>query len=206
MAAATADIDDLVNAVDEKTSCICYFGGDPSPQLPYSIAASVRARAKNPGRILRICWETNGSMNPAMLPKMAALSVKSGGCIKFDLKAWDEHLHRALCGVTNRRTFGNFATLAELTRTRTEPPPLIASTLLVPGYIDEEEIGNIAAFIAKLNPEIPYSLLAFHPEFMMQDLPQTCRDHAESCLEAARSAGLKHTHIGNVHLLDKQSY
>jgi pyruvate formate lyase activating enzyme len=76
----------------------------------------------------------------------------------------------------------------------------------VPGYIDEEEIRNIAAFIAGLNPEIPYSLLAFHPQFMMDDLPVTSRSHAENCLEAARSAGLKHVHVGNIHLLDKRDY
>ena len=27
----------LADAVDEQTSCICYFGGDPTPQLPHSI-------------------------------------------------------------------------------------------------------------------------------------------------------------------------
>jgi len=203
---ANASVDDLVDAVDERTSCICYFGGDPSPQLPYSIAASVRARRNNPDRILRICWETNGSMGSSMLRKMAALSLESGGCIKFDLKARDERLHLALCGVSNRRTLENFAALAGLTRSRREPPPLIASTLLVPGYIDEEEVGGIAAFIAKLNPEIPYSLLAFHPDFMMEDLPVTCRNHAENCLQAALSAGLKRVHLGNIHLLMRSDY
>lgn len=203
---ANAGINDLVDAVDERTSCICYFGGDPSPQLPFSIAASVRAREKRSGRILRICWETNGSMNPAMLRKMASLSLESGGCIKFDLKAWDECLHIALCGVSNKRTLENFALLADLTRSRREPPPLMASTLLVPGYIDKEEVDNIASFIAKLNPEIPYSLLGFHPQFMMDDLPATCRSHAEGCMDAALSAGLKRVHIGNIHLLAARNY
>jgi pyruvate formate lyase activating enzyme len=204
--AANASVDDLVGAVDERTSCICYFGGDPSPQLPFSIAASVRARKSRAGRILRICWETNGSMNPAMLRTMARLSLESGGCIKFDLKAWDERLHTALCGVSNRRTLENFALLAGLTRSRREPPPLIASTLLVPGYINAEEIGAIASYIAKLNPEIPYSLLAFHPQFMMDDLPVTCRSHAEECLEAARAAGLKRVRVGNADLLIRSQY
>jgi pyruvate formate lyase activating enzyme len=203
---ANATIDDLADAVDERTSCICYFGGDPSPQLPFSIAASARARRKNPGRILRICWETNGSMNPAMLRTMARLSLESGGCIKFDLKAWDERLHTALCGVSNKQTLENFALLAELTRSRREPPPLIASTLLVPGYIDEDEVGHIASFVARLNRDIPYSLLAFHPQFMMDDLPVTCRSHAESCLDAAFSAGMKRVRLGNINLLTKSDY
>ncbi|GAB4344760.1 MAG: radical SAM protein [Candidatus Abyssubacteria bacterium] len=201
-----ASVNDLVNAVDANTSCICYFGGDPSPQLPYSIAASERVRRLNPGRILRICWETNGSMNPAMLHTMASLSLESGGCIKFDLKAWDENLHVALCGVSNRQTIENFGLLARMTRSRPEPPPLIASTLLVPGYVDEEEVSRIAAFIAGIDCVIPYSLLAFHPQFMMDDLPITSRIHAERCREAALAAGLQRVHIGNVHLLLRSDY
>ncbi|RJP69199.1 MAG: radical SAM protein [Candidatus Abyssobacteria bacterium SURF_17] len=203
---ANATVDDLVHAVDERTSCICFFGGDPSPQLPFSIAASARARRKNSGRILRICWETNGSMNPPLLKKMAKLSLESGGCIKFDLKAWDERLHIALCGVSNRQTLANFTALAEMTSSRQEPPPLVANTLLVPGYIDEAEVRNIASFIAELNPHIPYSLLAFHPQFMMEDLPVTSRRHAEACHEAALSAGLKRVRIGNIHLLTRDHY
>jgi len=53
----------LVDAVDNKTSCICYFGGDPTPQLPFAIRASRLALEKKKNRILRICWESNGTMN-----------------------------------------------------------------------------------------------------------------------------------------------
>lgn len=31
---------DLVSAVDERKACICYFGGDSTPQLPFSIRAA----------------------------------------------------------------------------------------------------------------------------------------------------------------------
>ena len=84
---------------------------------------------------------------------------------------------------------------------RPEPPLLIASTLLVPGYVDEREVGKIAEFIASLNPDIPYSLLGFHPHFYMNDLPRTSQKHAEKCLTAAYRAGLKRVKIGNIHLL-----
>jgi pyruvate formate lyase activating enzyme len=72
---------------------------------------------------------------------------------------------------------------------------------LVPGYIDKEEVSQIAHFIFSLNPDIPYSLLAFSPQFMMQDLPTTSRRHAEECLKAAEEQGLKRVRIGNIHLL-----
>jgi pyruvate formate lyase activating enzyme len=191
----------LAAQVDNKTACVCYFGGDPTPQIPHALAASRLALSNAEGRILRICWETNGSMHPKLLKKMADLSLKTGGCIKFDLKTWSSELSLALCGVSNKRTFENFSLIAELTRERPNPPLLVASTLLVPGYVDVQEVSNIARFIATLNPEIPYSLLGFHPQFYMYDLPTTSKDHAFLCKEAAEREGLQKVKIGNLHLL-----
>jgi pyruvate formate lyase activating enzyme len=191
----------LARAVDQKTNCICYFGGDPTPQILHAVKTSKTAIALAGGRILRICWETNGSVRDPFLSMMADLSLRSGGCIKFDLKAWDEGIHHALCGVTNRETLKNFQILSKRTDERPDPPFLIASTLLVPGYVDESEVRNIAAFIASLNPDIPYSLLAFYPQFYLNDLPTTSKSHALRCKSSAEKAGLKNVRIGNVHLL-----
>ena len=66
------------------------------------------------------------------------------------------------------------------------------------------EVARIARFIAHQNPEIPYSLLGFAPQFMMTDLPRTSLRHAEDALEAARAAGLRNVHVGNRHLLARQ--
>jgi pyruvate formate lyase activating enzyme len=195
--------DELAARVDDTTACICFFGGDPSPQMPHALATAEGALKAAGSRSLRICWETNGSMHPSLLRRAARLSLDSGGTIKFDLKAWNENLHRALCGTTNRRTLDNFRWLAEAGRARPRPPLLVASTLLVPGYVDAEEVEHIALFIAGLNPHIPYALLAFHPHFHMYDLPRTSRRHAQECLEAAREAGLTNIRVGNLHLLSE---
>jgi pyruvate formate lyase activating enzyme len=194
---------DLAGAVDSSTSCICFFGGDPTPQLSHAIRASrlARRRARRKEGILRICWETNGAMNPRLLRTVADLSIESGGCIKFDLKAHHNRLHRALCGVDNRRTLDNFSYLAGRIGERPEIPLLVAATLMVPGYVDTREVGSLAGFVARLNPDIPYVLLAFHPCFQMSDLPTTSRDQAEKCCEEARAAGLTNVRIGNLHLL-----
>lgn len=194
-------VQELVLAVDDRTSCICYFGGDPTPQLPHSIEASKKALERAGGKILRICWETNGSMNPLLLNEIVELSMATGGCIKFDIKAWDENLHRALCGVSNERTKRNFELVAKRIHERPEPPLLIASTLLVPGYIDEREVRNISKWIASLNTDIPFSLLAFYPQFYFRDLPITSRSFAFRCKEVAEEAGLRRVRIGNLHLL-----
>jgi len=193
-------VQELVAAVDEATSCICYFGGDPTPQIEHAIRASELARQKRRGEILRICWETNGSMSPRLLDRAAQLSFESGGCVKFDLKAWSENVHLAMTGVTNKRTLENFRHLAKVSLERPDPPFLIASTLLVPGYIDETEISYLAHFMADLNPSIPYTLLGYYPHFYMSDLPRTFWKHAQLCAEICRNAGLLRVRLGNPHL------
>jgi pyruvate formate lyase activating enzyme len=197
----TTDVYSLIAAVDAKTTCICYFGGDPSPQAAFSIHAARLALKKTKDALLRICWETNGSMHPQRLDEMVEIALFSGGCIKFDLKAFDDRLHEGLTGVSNRFTLENFRRAGKWIPKRPVPPLVIASTLLVPGYIDAEEIEALAAFIASVNPEIPYALLAFHPQFFMSDLSTTSRRLAYQCEAAARRSGLKNVRIGNRHLL-----
>ncbi len=194
-------VDDLVDCLTPQVSCICYFGGDPSPQMPFAIRASEEALKLKKGEILRICWETNGLMNGDLLKEVIRLSLESGGCIKFDLKAWSEDLHIALTGISNKKILENFGLVAQYIKDRPEVPLLIASTLLVPGYIDEEEVSEIAKFIADINTEIPYRLLAFYPHFYMKDLPLTSKEQAYKCYDAAKRAGLKNVSVGNVHLL-----
>jgi len=200
MTGDTHTAEELAASVTSSTSCICFFGGDPTCQLPHAIAAAKLARRQNSEQILRVCWETNGSMGPELLDEMLNLSLESGGCVKFDLKAMDENIHKALCGVSNRRTLANFAHAAGRISQRPPVPLLIASTLLVPGYIDAEEVKAIASFIADLDLNIPYVLLGFHGDFLMTDLPPTSWKQAETCLEAVKAAGLKRVRLGNIHI------
>jgi pyruvate formate lyase activating enzyme len=140
-------------------------------------------------------------MHPAWLKRMARISLESGGCIKMDLKAWRPNIHRALCGFDNRLILENFAQLAGYAPLRPDPPLVVASTLLTPGYVNEEEIWGLASFIAGINPDIPYVLLAFAPQFHMEDFPTTSREQADACLDAARRAGLRRVRLGNGHLV-----
>jgi len=193
--------EELASKVDEKTSCICFFGGDPTPQIFHAIKVARLALERSKGRILRICFETNGAMSESIAREFTEIALLSGGTVKIDLKAYNNNLHYALTGISNKWTLNNFKLIASLGKKRREPPLLVASTLLVPGYIDVREVQDIAKFIAKIDREIPYCLLAFYPQFYMYDLPPTSRKLAEECLRAAKKAGLRRVYLGNKHLL-----
>ena len=189
--------DGLAAVADARTHCVCYFGGDPSAQLPFALAASRRLAKRG----VAVCFETNGLGNEKLMRRAARLSAATRGTIKFDLKALDPVLHRVLTSADNQPVLRNFEQAAELLVEGTDRPRLTAATLLVPGYVDVDEVRQIAAFVARISPRIPYSLLAFHPHFQMQDLPRTSSAHAQAAAQAAREAGLETVRVGNRHLL-----
>ncbi len=194
-------VETLEGAVKESTSCICFFGGDPGPQLPYALRRQPCVAEEKPGQNSANLLGDKRSSRPSGLREMIRLSVRSGGCVKIDLKAWDPGTHRALCGFGNSKILDNFARAAEWSSERESPPALVASTPLVPGYIDEDEVYGLASFIARINPDIPYALLGFAPEFLMDDSPTTSNAQAQACLKAAKQAGLTRVRLGNEHLL-----
>jgi pyruvate formate lyase activating enzyme len=206
--APSHSIDDLVEFTlnNPKITCWCFFGGSPEPQLPFAIKASERVLEQIPkDRVLRICFEWDGCGHPNLVRRAAELSFNSGGNIKFDLKCFDDSVSLALSGVSNKRAFENFEMIAQdFCASRNDPPVLTATTLMVPGYVDAEEVEGIAKFIAGLDRRIPYSLLVFHPDFLMKDLPVTSLDQALSCYKVARKH-LERVNIGNLNLLGYHS-
>ena len=194
---------DVADDASDRVTCICFFGGDPGPQITHALGVSRLVRRRRKDVIIRICWETNGNISSKYLPSMIRESMETGGTIKIDIKAWSESICYALCGRSNRRSLEVTETLLRISAKRPEVPLFVASTLLVPGYVDESEVRAIAEFIASINPETPYSLLGFAPAFRMSDLPVTSVDHAERCAQAALDAGLERVRIGNRHLLGR---
>ncbi|MEM0503268.1 MAG: radical SAM protein [Archaeoglobaceae archaeon] len=187
-------LEELLSVIEKRRiRCICHFGGSPEPQLPFALKFSRKALEKRSD--LMICWEWNGAGNTSLALKAAELSSKSNGTVKFDLKAWDENLHVLLTGRNPERVRKNFEIIGEKF-----PEVLSATTLLVPYYVDEKEVEEIASFIASINENIPYSLLVFHPDYLLRDLPITPREQVFNCFKTAKKF-LKNVNIGNLHLL-----
>lgn len=183
----------LSAAMQKRVKCICHFGGSPEPQLPFALKFSRKALELRED--IMICWEWNGAGNTSLALKAAELSSKSNGTVKFDLKAWNENLHILLTGRSNERVKKNFERIAEKF-----PEVLSATTLLVPFYVDKGEIEGIASFIASIDENIPYSLLVFHPDYLLRDLPITPREQVFECFKVAKK-WLRSVNIGNLHLL-----
>ena len=190
---------------NSRVSCVCYFGGDGGgPHAPFSVKASKEIRERATG-IMRICWETNGIWRSDLMQAAAEIAHESGGNIKFDLKAPPSStspLSEILSGVKNDQAFTNFEQVFHKIGkdSATGIPVQMGTILLVPGYVDVPEVEAIARIVGSLDPEIPLSLLVFHPQWNMRDLPITPRRQVLRCKEAA-SHYCNNIHIGNLNLL-----
>lgn len=126
-----------------KPKAVSFLGREPtvSPDLPGMILfAKEELGAK-------VNVTTNGS-NP--LPR----GVDSAS---ISLKAYTDSIHVDYTGRSNRSVLRNFVEAYE------SGVRLSASSVLIPGYIDSDEIGRIAEFIAGVDPSIPYHIIGFIP-------------------------------------------
>jgi len=111
---------------------------------------------------------------------------------KVDLKSFRDRRYRELGGRLE-------PVLESLRRIHELGFWLEVVTLVVPGFNDsEEELRDIAGFLAGLSPDIPWHVTAFHPDYKMRGVRAT---PAETLLRAARigrEAGLNFVYAGNL--------
>ncbi len=72
-------------------------------------------------------------------------------------------------------------------------------TLLVPNFNDsEDEIREMATFIASISPDIPWHITAFHPDYKMTDRGPTQANTLLRAAEIGKEAGLHFVYLGNL--------
>lgn len=190
-------VGELAAAMERRVVCVCFFGGDPAPQTTHALMVAREAMERG----VKVCWETSGQLAPHLLDAVVETSLKSGGIVKFDLKAFTPSVYKALTDGEVDVTLRNFKRAARRFRERGEVPLVVASILLVPGYVDSVEVDLLTKFIARIEPEVPTRFLAFYPAYLLDDLPPTSIRHAEESVKIARENGLVEVSLGNSWLL-----
>jgi pyruvate formate lyase activating enzyme len=73
------------------------------------------------------------------------------------------------------------------------------TTLIIPDYNDsEEDLREIAGFIASVNPAIPWHVTQFYPTYKLTDKPRTPLKTLRRARDIGAEAGLKYVYEGNV--------
>jgi len=75
------------------------------------------------------------------------------------------------------------------------------TTLIIPGWNDSEaELREMTAWVVEeLGPDVPMHFSAFHPDWKLRDVPATPPSTLLRAREIARTAGVRHVYVGNVH-------
>ena len=72
-------------------------------------------------------------------------------------------------------------------------------TLVVPGFNDsEDELRQIATFLASVSANIPWHVTAFHPDYKMADRNATTAETLRRAVAHGRAAGLHYVYAGNL--------
>ncbi|MGZ7080750.1 MAG: AmmeMemoRadiSam system radical SAM enzyme [Thermoanaerobaculia bacterium] len=72
-------------------------------------------------------------------------------------------------------------------------------TLVIPGFNDsDEELTNIAEFLASVDTNIPWHVTAFHSDYKMMENPSTSASTLLRAYEIGRRAGLHYVYPGNI--------
>jgi len=76
-------------------------------------------------------------------------------------------------------------------------------SLLIPGWVETEQIEKIASLLAGVDQSIPFTLLAFFPQYQMKHVSAPNLEQILSAYEAARAAGLDQVRLGNLGIFVK---
>ena len=111
---------------------------------------------------------------------------------KVDLKSFQDRNYRKLGGVLNN-------VLDTIQRLYTMGFWLEIVTLIIPTFNDsDEELRDIARFLARISPDIPWHVTAFHQDYKMTDPDNTPVRTLLRAAEIGKSEGLSFVYAGNL--------
>jgi pyruvate-formate lyase-activating enzyme len=108
-------------------------------------------------------------------------------------------VYKRLCGTTNKWIL--------------EAPKLIVDmgfvlevlTLYIPGWVELDQIAKIAELIASVDKSIPFTILAFFPEYKLRDVRPPNLYEMIAAYYVAKGKGLENVKLGNIHVFAKSS-
>lgn len=164
---------------------VAYTYSEPTIFFEYTFDT---ARLADEEGILSL-YVTNGYMTQKMLqtfaPYLAAANV--------DLKGFDDKRYRRIMGAKLEPVLESIKEMKALGIF------LEVTTLVVPGLNDSElELGEIAEFLASIDPQIPWHVSRFHPDYQMTSTPSTPTETLISAYRIGKKAGLQFVYVGNM--------
>ena len=171
--------DEAMARMMPDTDKISFTGGEPTIHLPYIEEVVQKIHESNPD--IGVGIATNGFCTPDTLERVMDISTS----ISFEIKAYDTDVHQMLTGAPSAPVLRNASALARRAREEIR----VFRTVVIPG-ITEHQIAKIAAFLAEIDPSIPYRLIGFRPNFILYYHPGPSRDLMNDLTRQCKDIGL----------------
>ncbi len=177
----------------ERIPLIAYTYNEPTVFFEYTFDTARLGHEHG----IKSVYVSNGFMSMAALdaiePYLDAINV--------DLKAFSEEFYAEQCQARLEPVKRNIAHIATETDIWIE-----VTTLLIPGLNDsEDELRAAAEWLAGVDPDMPWHISAFHPDFEMLDRPRTPSASLQRAYDIGKEAGIHYVYVGNVMDADRES-
>ncbi|MGD9099184.1 MAG: AmmeMemoRadiSam system radical SAM enzyme [Anaerolineae bacterium] len=176
----------VVAAVSNQAPVLAYTYSEPIIFYEYMLESARQGRKLG----LRNVVISAGYINPE--PLQTLCEAVDG--IKIDLKGFNEDFYRDVCG-------GTLAPVLETAQA------IVASgthleivNLVVPTLNDDmDELRELCRWLVNnVGPNVPLHFSRFHPQYQLQNLPQTPQATLEQAWAIAREEGVRYAYVGNL--------
>ncbi len=178
-----------------KNNClsISYTYTEPTIFFEYALDIAKLAREK---RLYNV-FVTNGYMTKEALvmikPYLDAANV--------DLKFFRESSYKRVCAAGLEPVKESIRMMRELGIW------VEVTTLVLPQENDsQEELADIAKFLAAVDKDIPWHISRFHPDYKFIDHEATSEDTLKMAQGLGKAAGIKYIYVGNVYGWGNDTY
>jgi len=172
-------------ALKNEAASISYTYTEPTVYFETALETARSAASKG----LKNVFVSNGYMTRGCLeeihPDLHAANV--------DLKAFNDRFYKEQCGARLKPVLNTIELMKEMGIW------LEVTTLLIPGLNDsQEELKDLARFLADTDPGIPWHISRFHPTYRLVDRPVTPVASIRRARDLGYEAGLEYVYTGNI--------
>lgn len=190
------DVDEIVFSIQgwgPARNIVSFTGGDLACCAEFYAQAA--EKIKDQCKKIWVLLETNGYG----LTKQNLEILASGGVDSFwlDIKAYDEEVYKKLCGTTNKWILKVPELAIDMGFI------LEVLTLYIPNWVEEDQIVKIAELIASINPETPFTILAFFPQYKLMNVRRPKLMEMVKTYFKVKEVGLKNVKLGNISVFTK---
>lgn len=178
--------DKIINYCKENNiSIIAYTYNEPTVWAEYALSIMELAKKSK----IKNVWVSNGYMSD----KTLELIVPYLDAINVDLKSFREEFYQDIVHARLEPVKENIKKIWQKGIWEE------VTTLIIPGFNDsEQELQQIAQFLVKISPDLPWHISAFYPAYKMSATPSTSKETLIKAYQIGKQVGLKYVYTGNI--------